>query len=64
MRSVKVEFKAAATSSLDYLVLADFSGDAASRQAALERMIQEACIEVCNEQGWDIPFPQMVVHQA
>jgi len=64
VRSVKVEFKAAATSSLDYLVLADFSGDAASRQAALERMIQQACIDVCNEQGWDIPFPQMVVHQA
>jgi hypothetical protein len=64
VRSVKVEFKAAAASSLDYIVLADFSGDAAPRLAALERMIQQACIEVCNEQGWDIPFPQMVIHQA
>jgi predicted nucleic acid-binding Zn-ribbon protein len=64
VRSVKVEFKAAAASSLDYIILADFSGEAASRQAALERMIQQACIEVCNEQDWDIPFPQMVIHQA
>ncbi|QJE94504.1 hypothetical protein [Luteolibacter luteus] len=64
VRSVKVEFKAAAASSLDYIVIADFAGDAAQRYAALERMIQQACIEVCNEQGWDIPFPQMVIHQA
>lgn len=64
VRSVKVEFKAAAASSLDYVILADFAGEAASRHAALERMIQRACIEACNEQGWDIPFPQMVIHQA
>ena len=64
VKSVKVEFKGAAASSLDYTVLADFSGEAASRYAALERMIQTACIDTCNEQGWEIPFPQMVIHQA
>jgi hypothetical protein len=64
VKSVKVEFKGAAASSLDYAILADFNGEAASRYAALERMIQTACIDTCNEQGWDIPFPQMVIHQA
>ena len=64
VRSVKVEFKAAAASSLDYAIIVDFGGDAAPRLAALERMIQKACIETCNEQGWDIPFPQMVIHRG
>ncbi|MCW1915345.1 hypothetical protein OJ996_17300 [Luteolibacter sp. GHJ8] len=64
VKSVKVEFKAAAASSLDYAILADFNGEAAQRYAALERMIQTACVNACNEQEWDIPFPQMVVHQA
>lgn len=64
VKSVKVEFQAAATNSLDYSVLADFNGEAAPRYAALGRMIQTACLDASNEQGWDIPFPQMVVHQA
>jgi len=64
VRSVRVEFNAAAASSLDYRILADFNGEAAQRYSALERMIQTACIEVCNEKEWDIPFPQMVIHQA
>ncbi len=64
VKSVKVEFKEAGASSLDYSVLADFNGDAAPRFNALDRMIQTACISACNEKGWDIPFPQMVIHQA
>lgn len=64
VRSVKVEFKEAAASSLDFQVLADFSGDAAARYAALARWIQEACVNACNREGWEIPFPQMVVHRA
>jgi hypothetical protein len=49
---------------LEYFVLADFNGEAAPRYAALGRMIQTACLNASNEQGWEIPFPQMVVHQA
>jgi len=64
VHSVKVEFKAAGASSLDYVVLADFSGEAAQKHAALERMIQKACLEACNGEGWDIPFPQMVIHRG
>ncbi|WP_265594087.1 hypothetical protein [Haloferula sp. BvORR071] len=64
VRSVRVEFNAAGASSLDYRVMADFNGEAAQRFSALERMIQAACIDICNEREWDIPFPQMVIHQA
>ncbi len=64
VRSVKVEFATAASSSLDYVILADFTGEVAQRLKFIERMIQKICVEVCNEQGWEIPFTQITIHQA
>jgi small-conductance mechanosensitive channel len=64
LRSLKVEFASAASSSLDFAILADFTGEVASRCNVLERLIQKTCVEVCNEQGWVIPFTQITVHQA
>lgn len=64
VRSVKVEFQSAGASSLNYAVLADFGGDLASRYRQLERKVQQICVEVCNEQDWVIPFPQLTLHQA
>jgi small-conductance mechanosensitive channel len=64
LRSLKVEFASAASSSLDFAMLADFTGELASRCNVLERLIQKTCVEVCNEQGWVIPFTQITVHQA
>jgi len=64
VRSVKVEFSSAGASSLDYEINADFSGEVASRVNVLRRMIQRVCVDVCNEQGWGIPFTQITVHQA
>lgn len=64
VRSVKVEFSSAGASSLDYAILADFSGELASRVNVLRRLIQKTCIDVCNDQGWGIPFTQITVHQA
>ncbi len=64
VRSVKVEFSAANSSSLDYTVLADFSGDLGHRFKFIERMIQRVCVDVCNEQGWVIPFTQITVNRA
>jgi small-conductance mechanosensitive channel len=64
LRSLKVEFARAAPSSLDYAILADFSGEVASRLNLLERLIQKACVDICNEHGWGIPFTQLTVHQA
>lgn len=62
--SVKVEFSAAAASSLDYAILADFTGEAAHRLRFIERMIQKICVDVCNDHKWTIPFPQITVHPA
>jgi len=62
--SVKVEFANANSSSLDYAIIADFSGEAASKYRKIERAIQRLCVEVCNEHDWNIPFTQITVHQA
>ncbi len=64
LNSVNVEFARAGASSLDYAILADFKGEAAERYEKLKRGIQRICVEVCNEQGWGIPFTQITIHQA
>lgn len=64
VRSIQVEFAGARVSSLEFEVLADFDGSAASRYRAIHRRIQRICVEVCGERGWTIPFTQVVVHQA
>lgn len=64
LRSVKVEFAAAGSSSLDYEILADFHGDVAAKRNVLARLLQGVCVDVCNERGWVIPFTQVTVHQA
>ena len=64
VRSVSVEFKAAASSSLDYEILVDFNGELASRYRFIRRLIQRICVDVCNGHGWTIPFTQVTVHQA
>jgi hypothetical protein len=64
VRSVQTEFASASASSLDYTVLADFDGSVAHRYNALQRQIQSICVDVCNENGWVIPFTQITVHQA
>jgi len=64
VRSVKVEFASASASSLDYEILADFDGSLASRLNPIRRKIQSVCVDVCNENGWVIPFTQITVHQS
>ena len=60
----KVEFVEAGASSLDYLVLADMSGDVARDYEAIKRVIQSAFVDTCNDRGWEIPFTQVTLHQA
>jgi len=64
IKHIKVEFLQANSSSLDYMVLADFSGSAAPKHNHLERAIQAGCVAACNEHGWVIPFPQLTLHQT
>ncbi len=62
--SVVVEFASAGVSSLDYEILADFSGEISAKNDNLQRTIQRLCVDVCNEQGWEIPFTQITLHNA
>jgi len=64
VRSLQVEFKQAAASSLDLAVLCELAGDAAPRRFGLERLLNRLCVEACNEHGWVIPFSQVTVHTA
>ena len=60
--SLSVDFLQAGASSLDLVVLADFKGEQAQACKRLERALAKWCVECCNANNWDIPFPQMTVH--
>lgn len=62
--SLQVEFLQANASSLDLLVIADFEGSVADIFKRIERAIQKWCVDCCTEHDWEIPFPQMTIHQA
>ena len=64
LKDLQVEFKAAGVNSLDYLVYASMDGNAAANYFAIGRLIQQACVDACNREGWEIPFTQLTLHQA
>lgn len=62
--ALRVEFAAAGNSSLDYRVIGEFEGTVAQHYLSLQRSVQRILVDLCNEQGWVIPFPQLTVHRA
>ena len=62
--NLKIEFQSAGASSLDLVVIADFKGEMAPLYNRLNRAIQRWCVDACNRYGWDIPFPQLTIHQG
>ena len=60
---VNADFHSAGDSSLNYLVFLELKPSGASHYNRIRRHLQQACVTVCNEQGWSIPFPQLTVHQ-
>lgn len=64
IEDVLVDFKEAAGSSLDYLIIATVNGAAAPYYFKVGRVIQTACVEVCNARDWVIPFNQLTIHQG
>jgi hypothetical protein len=64
LKDLLVEFKAANASSLDYLIYASMGGNSAASYFAIGRLIQQTCVDICNQENWVIPFTQVTVHQA
>ncbi|MFT5335605.1 MAG: hypothetical protein ACI9GB_003524, partial [Halioglobus sp.] len=62
--NLSVEFAYANTSSLDLVVIADYSGEIAHAHNRLRRFTQRWCVEACTENGWEIPFTQVTLHRA
>lgn len=62
--SVAVEFKEAGASSLDYFVRVDLDGSRGFDHQAQVRALARDCVDVCNENGWVIPFTQLTLHVA
>jgi hypothetical protein len=58
-----VEFKAASSNSLDFRVGATFTAGAADSYHSIQRWLQKASVDCANKYGWEIPFPQIRVHQ-
>ena len=57
-----VSFKEAGASSLDYQIYIVLKGRAANAFFKAQRLVQQACVETCNQEGWVIPFTQITVH--
>ena len=64
VKSLLVDFKEAATNSLDYLIYVTLDGDKAASYFAITRLIQQTCVDICNREGWGIPFTQITLHRA
>lgn len=62
--NIQVSFSQANTSSLDYKIIALFNGKGAGDYYSISRALQRYAVEVCNQQGWEIPFSQLVVHTS
>lgn len=62
IEEILVEFREAGASSLDYQIYLILKGRAAKAYFRAQRMIQQACVETCNREGWVIPFTQITVH--
>ena len=62
VKDLNADFDSAGDSSLNYLLLATFDSDGAKFYNRIKRRIHRACVEVCNQNDWNVPFPQLTVH--
>ena len=64
IEDIIVDFKEAGASSLDYQIYMILNGRAGKAYFKAQRLIQQACVDACNREGWVIPFTQVTVHAA
>ncbi len=62
IRDILVDFKEAGASSLDYQIYVVLDSMAAPAYFRAQRLVQQACVDTCNREGWVIPFTQITVH--
>jgi len=58
-----VELKSVGASSLVFILGATFKGGAAEYFSSIQRWLQATAVECANKHDWEIPLPQIVVHQ-
>lgn len=63
LKKLIVEFEKAGESSLDIAVVANFKGDMAPIHNRLYRALGRWCVDACTKYHWEIPFPQLTIHQ-
>ncbi len=61
---VGCEMLEAGDNAIIYEVEADLTGAVAPLMEDVERELTRLCVDACNKFGWEIPFPQMVVHKG
>jgi hypothetical protein len=59
---IDVQFHSAAASSLNLWIKVQCEGILAKDKSAIERSIQRFCVEICNENQFNIPFDQLTLH--
>lgn len=57
-----VELASAGASSLNFLIYTNASCTRAADYFTIERLVQQACVDVANKHEWLIPFPQLTLH--
>lgn len=62
--AVRVDFAAAGSSSLNLVATVDLQGPAAERERDLRFALQRLLVTACRDHGWEIPYPQLTIHQA
>ncbi len=60
---VGCEMLEAGDNAIIYEVEADLTGAVAPMMEDVERELTRLCVDACNKFGWEIPFPQLVVHK-
>jgi hypothetical protein len=62
LQHLRVDLKEAADSSIDFVVMVDCGPDVGQHWVMIPRWVQTALVDLCNREGWSIPFPQLQVH--
>lgn len=61
VKDVLVEFSQVSPSSLDYWIFVTMDSKAAKSYLHIQRLVQSACVEICTEEQWPIPYPHLSV---